>query len=207
MGNKVNLFCHRSGTFDGEIKFGHLSETNELYAVYLNNYNPINSDSDHYIGMIKTGQDEWQKNSTVCRSTGSFQVVAGDAALDGTIAVNIEANSGDIVLNAHQGRIKLIAKDIELIAGGESGERGNIRLKANEKITLDAGQIIDIHSKVSCKIVSDKTVEVLGRTLVDIMSNDVKLTEGADVAAAAIGKPSKGGDRIATREAAKGSFA
>tara|TARA_R110002020_G_scaffold9710_3_gene38058 strand:- start:333 stop:956 length:624 start_codon:yes stop_codon:yes gene_type:complete len=207
MGNKVNLFCHRSGTFDGEIKFGHISETNELYAVYLNNYNPINSDSDHYIAMIKTGQDEWQKNSTMCRSTGSFQVVAGDAALDGTPAVNIEANSGDIILNAHQGRIKLIAKDIELIAGGESGERGNIRLKANEKITLDAGQMIDIHSKVSCKIVSDKDVEVIGRAIVDIISNDVNLVEGADVAAAALGKARKGGDRVATREAARGSFA
>ena len=39
MGNKENLFCHREGTIDGEVKFGHIAETNELYAVYLNNYN------------------------------------------------------------------------------------------------------------------------------------------------------------------------
>ena len=143
----------------------------------------------------------------MCRSTGSFQVTAGDAALDGTIAVNIEANSGDIKLSAKHGRIILEAKDIKLIASGESGERGNIRLTANEKIILDAGQMIHIHSKVSCKIVSDKDVEVIGRAIVDIISNDVNLVEGADVAAAALGKARKGGDRVATREAASGLFA
>tara|TARA_R100001443_G_C3347724_1_gene176033 strand:- start:43 stop:666 length:624 start_codon:yes stop_codon:yes gene_type:complete len=207
MADKVNYYCHRDGTIDGEIKFGHISETNELYSVYLNNYDPIGTDSDHYIAMIKTGQDEWQKNSTCCRSTGSFQIVAGDAAKDGTIAVNIEANSGDIKLSAKQGRIILEAKDIVLDAGGESGERGNIKLNANEKIILNAGQMIDIHSKVSCKIVSDKDVEMIGRTIVDIISNDVNLIEGADIAAAAFGKPRKGGDRVATREAASGLFA
>ena len=206
MANKVNYSTHRIGTFDGEIKFGHISETNETYAVYLNNYDPIGTDSDHYIAMIKTGQDEWQKNSTVCRSTGSFQVAAGDAALDGTLAVNIEANSGDIRLSAKHGRIILEAKDIVLEAGGESGERGNIKLHANEKIILDAGQMVDIHSKVSCKIVSDKDVEVIGRAIVDIISNDVNLVEGADVAAAALGKARKGGDRVATREAAGSMF-
>ena len=207
MGNKENLFCHREGTIDGEVKFGHIAETNELYAVYLNNYNPIGSDCDHYIALIKTGQDEWEKNSTMCRSTGSFQVTAGDAALDGTLAVNIEANSGDIKLSAKHGRIILEAKDIKLIASGESGERGNIRLTANEKIILDAGQMIHIHSKVSCKIVSDKDVEVTGKSICNMIGGIVNMCEAADVASAAVGKPRKGGDRTATDLAAKSIFA
>ena len=63
----------------------------------------------------------------------------------------------------HLEELNFKQKDIELITTGDTGETGNIRLKANEKIILDAGQIIDVHAKVSVKIVSDKDVECIAK--------------------------------------------
>ena len=191
MSEKINYEAYRLGTKDGEIKFGHISHNQQIYSVYLNNYL---SDAKHYIAMVQTGQSDWQANSTICRSTGSFTVKAGDAAKADTPAIDMTAESGDIIINAKNGRIKLIADNIDLIAGGVDGANGNIRLTSSEKITLDAGQMIDIHSKVSCKIVSDKTVEMIGKNVCNIVSRgSLDLIEGADIACSSFGKGRKGG--------------
>ena len=199
MSAKIDYESYRLGTKDGEIKFGHLSADQQIYSVYLNNYM---NDSHHYIAMIQTGETDWQRDSTLCRSAGSFSVIAGDRAKDGTLSIDLTANSGDILLSAPNGRIKLCAKDIELVSSGDSGENGNIRLKANEKIMLDAGQIIDIHAKVSIKIVSDKDVETIARGILNLIGNFVNMTDGNDVSSAALGRIRKGGSVTDAREAA-----
>ena len=199
MSAKIDYESYRLGTKDGEIKFGHLSADQQIYSVYLNNYM---NDSHHYIAMIQTGETDWQRDSTLCRSAGSFSVIAGDRAKDGTLSIDLTANSGDILLSAPNGRIKLCAKDIELVSSGDSGENGNIRLKANEKIMLDAGQIIDIHAKVSIKIVSDKDVETIARGILNLIGNFVNMTDGNDVSSATLGRIRKGGSVTDAREAA-----
>ena len=199
MSAKINYEAYRLGTKDGEIKFGHLSENQQIYSVYLNNYM---TDSPLYIAMVQTGETDWQRDSTLCRSAVSFAVVAGDRAKDGTPSINLTANSGDIVLKAPNGRIGLSAKDIELVSTGDTGENGNIRLKANEKIILDAGQIIDIHAKVSVKIVSDKDVECIARNILNLIGNFVNMTAGNDAASAALGRVRKGGSVTDAREGA-----
>jgi hypothetical protein len=44
--------------------------------------------------------------------------------------------------------------DIELIAVGEGGSKGNIRLKANENIELDADSKVLINAKLMYKLAS-----------------------------------------------------
>jgi len=200
MSAKINYESYRLGTKDGEIKFGHLSTNQQIYSVYLNNYM---TDAPHYIAMVQTGELDWQRDSTLCRSAGSFAVIAGDRAKDGTPSIDLTANSGDIILSAPSGRIKLQAKDIELITTGDTGETGNIRLKANEKIVLDAGQIIDIHAKVSVKIVSDKDIENIARNILNLIGNFVNMTDGNDASCAALGRVRKGGSVTDAREGAK----
>tara|TARA_B100001758_G_scaffold75652_1_gene63923 strand:+ start:8186 stop:8803 length:618 start_codon:yes stop_codon:yes gene_type:complete len=199
MSAKINYEAYRLGTKDGEIKFGHISDNQQIYSVYLNNY--MTADK-HYIAMVQTGELDWQRDSTLCRSMGSFSVIAGDRAKDGTPSIDLTANSGDIILSAPSGRIKLMAKDIEFIASGDTGETGNIRMKANEKIVLDAGQIVDIHAKVSIKIVSDKDVETIARGILNLIGNFVNMTDGNDVGCAAVGRIRKGGSVTDAREAA-----
>ena len=73
MAKKKNPWRVRYGTGDGEIRFGDITADNELSAVQLRNFRH----KEHYISLNETGK-KWRKRSTTCRSTGSFQVKAGD---------------------------------------------------------------------------------------------------------------------------------
>ena len=75
MGQRKNYHTVRYGTRDGELQFGHIHQDNNEAAVMLRS----GHESLHYIHMDHTG-DEVRKHSTICRSTGSFQVKAGDNA-------------------------------------------------------------------------------------------------------------------------------
>ena len=113
---KVNHEAYRLGQKDGEIKFGHLNVDGQIYSVMLRNMHPDGDmTSPHYISMIETGEDDWQKNSTVCRSTGQFAVMCGDHAKKGNPSCFIKAEAGDVVIMAPHGKIRMNANKIVFI--------------------------------------------------------------------------------------------
>ena len=63
----------RKGTAEGEYIFGGLTADNEHNAVMLRNCRSF----QHYISLCMTG-DQSRKESTICRSLGSFIIKAGD---------------------------------------------------------------------------------------------------------------------------------
>ena len=91
-------------------------------------------------------------------------------------AIWYEAENGDIIIKAPRGRIKLEAESIELTAKGFDGRTGNILLDADDKIALNA-QIVDVKSRVSTKIFSESTVDMIGKGIMNIYGG---LTDFAD---------------------------
>ena len=91
-------------------------------------------------------------------------------------AIWYEAENGDIIIKAPRGRIKLEAESIELTAQGIDGRTGNILLDADDKIALNA-QIVDVKSRVSTKIFSESTVNMIGNGIMNIYGG---LTDFAD---------------------------
>ena len=190
--NKKNYHTIRYGNKDGEIKFGHITDTNELDAFIVKS----GVEPNHYIEMCSTGKPHL-KNGTICRSTGSFQVKAGDhvkssgnSTTEENYAVYFEAVDGDITFNAPNGRIKLVAQNIELVANGFDGKNGTIIGSADEKIILNSKGTIDISAGVSAKIFSNDTVNVVGKAILNIYGG---LIDAADGATSKIG--SKGGSK------------
>ena len=57
----------------------------------------------------------------------------------------MDAVSGDIILRAPKGKIRIEAQDIELVANGYNGRTGYIALDSNEKINVKS-KSIDIRS-------------------------------------------------------------
>ena len=167
---KNNYTCDY-GTNDGDIKFGHIHEDGEISSVMLRG-----KSSEHYISLEQTGKPH-RKNGTICRSRGAFQIKAGDDVKPKTPGVYLEASSGDIVIVAPSGRIRMIAENIDLLASGADGENGVITLDANEKVILKA-QTIDVRSIVSTKIFSEKTVEIIGNGILNIYGGLIEFTEG-----------------------------
>lgn len=167
---KNNYTCDY-GTNDGDIKFGHVHEDGEISSVMLRG-----KSSEHYITLEQTGKPH-RKSGTICRSRGSFQVVAGDDVIPKSPGIYLEAASGDICIVAPSGRIRMIAENIDLLASGHNGENGVITLDTNEKVIIKA-PTIDVRSTVSTKIFSEKTVEIVGNGILNIYGGLIECIEG-----------------------------
>jgi len=164
----------RYGTAEGEIKFGHMHKDNVYSAVMLRS----GFSMKHYITMDGEGGEEFRKNSTTCRGTGSFQVKHGDGVPKGQPAIYLDAQNGDIVIRAPKGKIRMEAIDIEMKASGPNEKTGNIILDAGDKCIMN-GQIIDCKAKLAAKFFSEKTVEVVGTNVLNMYGGFLDLADGA----------------------------
>ena len=173
MAKLENYHTVRYGTSDGEIKFGHITADNVQSSVLLRS----GRYSNHYITLDSSG-DKHRKGGTICRSPGAFQVRAGDNVEKDKIGVYVEAVSGDLVLRAPSGRVRIEGVNVDITASGADGKNGNITMSANEKIIGDA-QIIKMSSKVSTTIFSEKTCEVIGNGILNCYGGMFECVDGA----------------------------
>ena len=164
----------RYGNRHGELKFGHIWPDNNQSAVLLRS----GATDLHYISMEQSGKPH-RKYGTICRSQGAFQIKAGDNCLKkDEPGVFTDAVSGDIVLNALSGNVAIRARNILLQTTAEGNENGSIQLMANEKI-IGKAQTIDFNSKLSTKIFSEKSVEAVGKAVLNIYGGMVDVADGA----------------------------
>ena len=173
---RKNYHTVRYGTAEGEIKFGHLHRDNELSGVMLRSGSP-SSKGNHYISLDNSGGKD-RTNGTICSSPGSFQVKHGEGVPDEQPGIFLDAENGDIVIRAANGRIRLEAIDIDLRANGSDGKRGNIVIDANDA-TIMKGQVIDVNAKASAKFFSEKSVEIAGTTVTNIYGGFIDMADGA----------------------------
>ena len=193
MSKKENKHPYVAGTEHGYISFGEVNTyANEIEACKLQS-GP--DGGRHYITMQETGDKEMgSKGSTSIVCPGTLTALTGkdivnypegsDTPRD-IPAIFYEAENGDKVLTAPRGKIKIAAEAIELIAKGSDGRTGVINLNADDKIILDS-QIVDIQSKVSTKIFSEKTVDMIGKGIMNVYGGLVDFADRTSK-----GKPSK----------------
>ena len=176
MSERINYHAYRLGNEHGEIKFGHIHDDNNLAGVLLR----TGADGGrHYMQMDSTGDiNQGRRGSTINVCPGSFAVVSGKDVAKETPAIYQLAENGDIIIGAPNGRIRIYAENIELIASGADGQNGNIILDSNEKVIINS-QTVDIKAKVSCKIFSENTVECIGRGILNIYGGLIDCADGA----------------------------
>lgn len=182
----TNYNISRIGNHNGELKFGHIHDDSKIAAAIIRS----GSESNHYISLESEGEPH-RKNGTICRSLGSFQIKAGDTVKSSGILENnsvyVEAVDGDIVLNAKNGRIRIIGENIDLIARGGDNENGNINIDANEKVNINAPSV-NLKTRVAIRMVSDGRIDVIGKAILNCYGG---LMDFADGSTSLIG--SKGG--------------
>ena len=192
MTKKESFHPYFVGTEHGRLSFGTIRKNNEISACMLQS-GP--DGGRHYITMDSTGDKEnGMKGSTKSFCPGTLTVKTGKDIQNYTPpslkpnnipAIWCEAENGDIIIKAPHGKIRLEAEDVIINANGFDGKSGNIVLDSNDKITLKS-QVIDINASVSTKIFSDKTVEVIGKGLMNIYGGLVDFADRTTK-----GKPSK----------------
>ena len=192
MAKKENFHPYYIGTEHGRLSFGHVRDSNEISACMLQS-GP--DGGRHYIVMEETGSaEEGTKGSTKSYCPGTFTVKSGKDIVNypegkdeprNIPAIWYEAENGDIIIKAPRGRIKLEAESIELTAKGFDGRTGNILIDADDKIALNA-QIVDVKSRVSTKIFSESTVDMIGKGIMNVYGGLVDFADRTTK-----GKPSK----------------
>jgi len=151
-----NYTAQRIGNDHGNIKFGHVhKDAGTTSGVLIET-----TDSLHHITLDKAGE---RKGHTISLSPGDTVIKAGEKNTASQTTIEIEAVNGDIVLVASNGKIRMQADDIEMIANGGDGNNGNISLTAGENIFTDSKKFL-VTAKNFYKIVTPGYGEIVANS-------------------------------------------
>lgn len=160
---KQNYTSIRYGNDHGSISFGQIHKQGDVTAAVILEAR----DGRHQFSLDKDGQREGWTSST---SPGNFQVECGSDNEESEDSLILNAKNGNILIIASNGKIRMQATDIELVAVGEGGSKGNIVLNATENIKADAKKVL-ITAKNHYKLVSPGTGEIVANSQMQIYSS------------------------------------
>jgi hypothetical protein len=105
-------------------------------------------------------KDGPRKGWTTLTAPGNIQIEAGSDNQEAQDTLMINSKNGNILIVASNGKIRLEGTDIELIATGEGGSKGNIRMTASENISADSKKFL-VNASASYKICTPGTGEII----------------------------------------------
>ena len=85
----------------------------------------------------------------------------------------IFAKNGNIDIIARNGKIRMQATDIEMVALGEGGSKGNITMNASENIKMDGKKVL-VNAKTFLKLASPGNVEMAANSGMKIYSSMIR---------------------------------
>ena len=160
---KQNYTATRQGNDHGSISFGHVASDAAVTSdVQLQAF-----DGRHGILLDKDGP---RKGCTQITAPGRISIQSGEDKQESEDTLFINAFNGNIDIIASNGKIRMQATDIELIAIGDGGKKGNIRIKASENIDIDADNKILINAKAMYKLATPGKAEIVANTAMMIYS-------------------------------------
>ena len=163
---KQNYTAIRYGNDHGSIAFGQIHKPGDVTAgVKLQTH-----EGDHAFFMDKDGP---RKGWTTSLSPGNFQVQCGQRKEEAEDSMILNALNGNIIICASNGKIRLQATDIELIAVGEGGSKGNIRLDATENISTSS-KSFKINSVNSLSFNSPSNMEIAANGVLTLYGSVIR---------------------------------
>ena len=126
---KNNYTAIRYGNDHGSMCLGHVHKPGDVTAGILLQA----KDGRHSFFMDNDGQ---RKGWTSTVSPGNYQVTCGEDNEEAQDSMFLHATNGNIVVLATNGKLRLQASDIELVAIGEGGSKGNIKTVSYTHLTL-----------------------------------------------------------------------
>ena len=150
----------------GSITLGHIHKPGDVIADVLIQA----SDGRHSVVLDKDGP---RKGCTQITAPGRITIKSGMDTKETEISMFIGTDNGDIVIKAENGKIRLHGTDIELIAVGEGGSKGNIIMKAGENITMDGKKVL-VNAKTFLKLASPGNVEMAANSGMKIYASMIR---------------------------------
>ena len=191
--SNYDAICY--GNRHGAISFGKIHKPGDVTSAVLIE----TADGKHSFFMDGDGQ---RKGWTTSTSPGVFQVECGEhpdiedvdekEALDSLVFI---CKNGNTLIRNKNGKIRLEATDIEMIATGEGSSKGNIRIDAKETVDIKCKKL-NADAKSLIKLSSPGVVELSANACMKIYASIIRgVTDAVKV------KDSKvGGKKICEKE-------
>ena len=161
-----NYTAQRIGNDHGNVKLGHVhKDAGTTSGVLLET-----SDALHHITLERAGE---RKGHTISVSPGDTVIEAGEKNTVDQTTIFINAINGDICLIASNGKIRMQADDIDLIANGGGGNKGNISLRAVENIKTDSKKLL-VNATNFYRIATPGYAEIAGNSGMTIYASLIR---------------------------------
>ena len=157
---KQNYTAIKYGNNQGSIAFGQIHKQGDVTSSVMLE----TPDGEHQLSLDLDGE---RTGWTVSTSPGNFQVECGSANKEAEDSCVINAKNGNILITATNGKIRMQGTDIELVAVGEGGAKGNIKMEATESIITNAKKTM-ISSKAFFRISTPGIGEVVANGILQM---------------------------------------
>ena len=142
-------------------------------------------DSRHSFSLDNDGQRKGWTSST---SPGVFQVECGSDRVEAEDSLILEAKNGNIIIKAHNGKIRLQGTDIELVALGEGDSKGNIVCSATETFMIHETKKVLINASVMYKLSTSGIGEVTANSVLKVYGSIIRgVTDACSVKDSKVG--------------------
>ena len=163
---KNNYTGVRYGNDHGSCSFGHIHKPGDVTAGILLQA----KDGRHTFFMDNDGQ---RKGWTSAVAPGNYQVSCGEDNEEAQDSMFLHASNGNIVVLATNGKLRLQATDIELVAIGEGGSKGNIKMTATENVSIDCKKF-QFNAKNYYKLCTSGKADVIANGVLNMYGSIVK---------------------------------
>ena len=183
--NTGELACNsfqELSTDEGQVTLGEVTRNNVKMAVMIRRIFPhAQFTTSQYIALQMSGKLD---GAIIASAPSCFTVLCGEKPLrvddDNAVGAYIRAENGDIILSAPNGRVTIMARDIDLISRGNGTDTGFINQVANSKITQNA-PTVQLEAQDSFSASSERDMNFNAPGELEISAGDVHITEGPDV--------------------------
>ena len=128
-----------------------------------------------------------RKGWTCSTSPGNFQVECGSDNVEAQDSLILEAKNGNIIIKASNGKIRLQGTDIELVAVGEGGSKGNIKLEATENVAINCKKFL-VTAKMFYKIATPGIGQICANSVLQMYGSIIRgVTDACSVKESKVG--------------------
>ena len=163
---KQNYTAIKYGNNQGSIAFGQIHKQGDVTSSVMLE----TPDGEHQLSLDLDGE---RTGWTCSTSPGNFQVECGSANQEAEDSLVLNAKNGNIIIMATNGKIRMQATDIELVAVGEGGAKGNIKMNATESIVTESKKLL-MTAKSFYRIASPQTGEVVANGVLKLYSSIIR---------------------------------
>jgi len=168
---------NRIGNTTGEITFENIDDRNNKMAILIRRIFPNPSfRRSQYISLQMSGTLNGSINVS---APACYNVRCGEKPVNGVSAITY-AENGDIILFAPRGRVRIMAKDIDLIATGNGADSGFVNINSNSTIDMNTSEV-RINANDAIGIAAERNLNLNAAGRCKISCGSLKLIETPDV--------------------------